>query len=536
MTTPTTSTRRRTRRSLAALAATVLCASVLAIVAGSPAGAANTASEGLYDHDEDANTASVRRYAGATRYSTALAVAKRFVDQANQTGLVETAIIASGTNLVDAAAAAGLAASKDAPILLTSPNRLQKAVAKFIDDEFISDIFVIGGEAAVSAAVVEDLEEIASVRSVKRLSGADRYATAAALADEVGAAGEFCNTTQIGAVLVNVDASFADVIVAGPLAYALELPILLTTVDTLPPDAAGFLTDEEIEHVVIVGGTAVVSAAVEEAVLDTGVSDTTRIAGANRYATSIEVLKAISGCNNGTVSLDSGGVALVNDASASDGIVASTILGQGLRAAGVTPALLVSDVLPTEISAYLAATPTQLDTGAYVDLSITAIGSTTSVSAAVVTAARTAATTSEPLTATISAKAGESSVSFKFSGAVDNTLCGGTTATGTSVCNRAHYRVAGGSLLAGDSVDITGVTATLAIVGDTLAAGDTITLAGGKVKGLGDDNRRVAAASFTVPKPTPDNQRPRIRIVAPVGADEFAIRITEATPALGEGI
>ncbi len=111
------------RRFFVVLAAVVLGMSVL-VVAGSPASAANTASESLYDHDGDTATSSVRRFGGANRYATSVALAEAYVESVGSGGFVDSVIVASGVSLVDAAAAAGLAAIKSAPVLLTTPNRL----------------------------------------------------------------------------------------------------------------------------------------------------------------------------------------------------------------------------------------------------------------------------------------------------------------------------------------------------------------------------------------------------------------------------
>ncbi|HCB34598.1 MAG TPA: hypothetical protein DEP69_05480, partial [Acidimicrobiaceae bacterium] len=271
---------RRLRRRLAVASAALLLASAPAFVAASSAGAANTAAESLDDHDDDKTTPGVRLISGSNRYATAIAAANAYVDNVSATGFVDTAIVVSGESIVDALAVAGLSAAKTAPILLTQSNRLPSAVASFLDDQFIAEVLVVGGTDAVSERVFEALEDVPSVDTVTRISGEDRYATAAAVADEIGADSEYCDTGQVGAVLVNGN-SFVDAVSVAPLAYALQIPVLLTQAGELSSDAAGFLVDEEIEHVAIIGGTAAISEAVEEEVKSIVVG-TTRIAGANR--------------------------------------------------------------------------------------------------------------------------------------------------------------------------------------------------------------------------------------------------------------
>ena len=115
----TTYSKRRAKRSLAAIVAAMLMASVLAVVAGSPAQAANTAFEVKVDHDNNAATDTVREFAGQDRYDTALRVAKNFATSKGGLGAVPVAFVASGNTLVDSISVAGFAGYADAPILLT---------------------------------------------------------------------------------------------------------------------------------------------------------------------------------------------------------------------------------------------------------------------------------------------------------------------------------------------------------------------------------------------------------------------------------
>ncbi len=521
------------RRFLVVLVAAVLGLSVLVGV-GSPVGAANTASEVLFDHDGDPDTSSVRRFGGSNRYATSVALAEAFVGSVGSGGFVDSVIVASGVSVVDAAAAAGLAASKSAPVLLTTPNRLSAAVEDFIVDEFITDVFIVGGVEAVSQAVEDALSELVTVRSVKRLGGVDRYASSVVLAEELGSPGVFCQSGLVTAVLVNADVSFADVIAVGPLAYALELPVLLTRVDELPVGVAAYLVDAEVERVVVVGGEAAVSQAVVDDLALAGVDDVLRVSGENRFATAVEVLNALDDC--ATVSLNASVVALINADAAADGVSAAPFLGSG--ADGVTAVLLVqTDQLPAETSDYLASIPARSATAAYVDQSITAIGGTAVVSAGVMQAAINAATTSEPLTATVKAKAGADSFTVTFSGNVVTEMDEQAALWPNSALNKANYRVAGTPLLNDDTITLSGrvATITLSEVGDQLVAGTTISVLGGKIKGNAGDNRRVEAVTYTIARLVPDNVRPNVRIIAAQNANVIRIVVTEpnlaSTPA-----
>ncbi len=529
------------RRFLVVLAAVVLGASVL-VVAGSPASAANTASEVLSDHDDDAATPVVREFAGANRYATSVALARAFVNSVGSGGFADSVIVASGVSVVDAAAAAGLAASKSAPVVLTTPNRLSRVVENFIVDEFISEVFIVGGLEAVSQSVEDALADLATVRTVTRLSGPDRYATSVALAEEMGTPGVYCDSGEVTAILVNVDDSFADVIAVGPLAYALELPVLLTRANALPDVVSGYLVDAEVERVVIVGGETAVSAEVVSQLTDVGVTNVARISGANRYSTALAILEALEDC--ATITVSSSPAALINGDSPADGVAAGPLLGSsGLSGdAGVTPVLLVqTDQLPAETRDYLASIPLRNRASQLIDQSIVAIGGTAVVSQAVMQAAINAAITSKPLTATITAiPSNPGVVKIKFSSNVELATAG-TAGYASSALNRAFYTVSGGPLFSGDMVarvsdeDARSVVITLP---DPLRAGDVISIAGGKISGAiaSGDKRLVGATTFTVVTPVPDKLRPSVQITAADGAHEFAITVNEKNDRSNEKI
>ncbi len=501
------------RRFLVVLAAVVVGMSVL-VVAGSPVGAANTASEGGLD------AKGVREFAGANRYATSVVLAEAY---AEARGFIDSVILASGESAVDAAAAAGLAASKGAPVLLTTPNRLSRAVEDFLVEQFVAEVFIIGGLEVVSQRVEDDLLALDTVDVVTRLAGPDRYATSAAIADEMGSFGEYCDTNQISAVVVNVDESASDVIAVGPLAYAMELPVLLTRADELPSEVAGFLTDAEIERVIVVGGSDAVSAVVIDEILAAGVSDVTVITGENRYATALAIRAALAGCD-AEFTLSATNYAVINGEATADGVSAAPLLGIGAIAGSegpVTPVLLVAtDGVPAETLAYLEALPTRNSSGGFTDASFTAIGGTAVVPDSVMDAVVAAAISSEPITATISATAGSSTATIAFSTGVQE--AGATT--------EAYYRVNGQPLISGDTATLSGRTVTVTLSGgDRFVAGDVITMAGGKITGIGGDNRKAQSASYTVPALVPDVLRPRVTIFAPENSFELRIQVTETS-------
>lgn len=216
------------------------------------------------------------RYAGPTRYETAVALSARFAPG------VPVAYVASGETFADALAGApAVVRSGPGPLLLTERAALPAAVAAELDRLDPGQIVVLGGDAAVSAPVADAL---ADHGVVSRLAGADRYETAAAIA-----------RTAFGTsdtVLLATGQQFPDALSAAAAGAGAGWPVLLTATDGLPSATAAALDVLDPIRVVIVGGTVAVSSTVEDEVRRL-VPEVARWAGADRYATSVAVTTAI---------------------------------------------------------------------------------------------------------------------------------------------------------------------------------------------------------------------------------------------------
>lgn len=224
-------------------------------------------------------TATAERLAGIDRYGTARALAQETFDTA------DTAFIASGERFPDALAATGIAGSRIGPILLVERDRIPAATTATLTDLGVENIVILGGTAAVSQSV-ED--ELASGYAVSRIAGEDRYATAAAIAAVMDAEMSVGAFDGQRAAFLARGGDFPDALATGPLAYFGSVPILLTQTNTLTPVTAAALDQQDIEVVIIAGGTDAVSASVAEAVASRGI-DVIRLAGTTRIETAVEM-------------------------------------------------------------------------------------------------------------------------------------------------------------------------------------------------------------------------------------------------------
>jgi len=171
----------------------------------------------------------VSRVAGADRLATAIATSQ---DQFATPGSASAVVIARSDAFPDALAGGPLAAKVHGPLLLTSSAALDASVKTEILRVAAAGatVYILGGTSAVSAGVETTLTGMGFVP--KRLSGADRYATSVAIADEMGDP-----TTVFEATGLN----FPDALSGGPAAIKTGGVILLTNGSTQSDATAAYL-------------------------------------------------------------------------------------------------------------------------------------------------------------------------------------------------------------------------------------------------------------------------------------------------------
>jgi putative cell wall-binding protein len=224
------------------------------------------------------STFSFSRLAGVDRYATAAAVATTSFSSAPDV------VVATGEAYPDALAGNYLAGGKSAPVLLVNSGSVPQATTDALRSLGASRVTILGQTAAVSTGVETQLQN--SGYAVSRIGGRDRYETARMIAEAPGALA----VGSIGGArtaLVATGENFPDAIAAGPAAWALKLPVLLTASAGLSPDASTAFDDLGIKNVVILGGTSAVSATVSSQIGAKGIT-VTRIGGSNRFDTAAQ--------------------------------------------------------------------------------------------------------------------------------------------------------------------------------------------------------------------------------------------------------
>jgi len=207
----------------------------------------------------------VRRHAGPDRYATAAAAARSEGTAIIGSWLEEgpTAILANGHRPFDALAAGPLAAGQLLPILLTEAASVPPPTAKALDDLGIRHVIVLGGTAAVSDEVVSSIE--ASGRTVRRVAGIDRTATATAVADLLFELGyEVTRASVVSA------SAFADALGAGPWGAPATPVLLCESASFCGASTTTWAHAHPVDELVVIGGTAAVSDAAAMLLLTPG--------------------------------------------------------------------------------------------------------------------------------------------------------------------------------------------------------------------------------------------------------------------------
>ena len=164
------------------------------------------------------------------------------------------------------------------------PDQVPAATASELTRLAPQDIFVLGGTSAVSEAVRLQLGAFAGSGTATRIAGADRYASAVAVSKRWYGPG-------VAAAFIATGTDFADALAGTPPAAMADSPLLLVRPGSIPAATAAELQRLAPQRIYVLGGTAVVSAAVASQLAQFTSGPVTRLAGADRYATGAAVAR-----------------------------------------------------------------------------------------------------------------------------------------------------------------------------------------------------------------------------------------------------
>jgi putative cell wall-binding protein/lysophospholipase L1-like esterase len=210
---------------------------------------------------------STARLYGMDRYETAIEISKEGWEKA------DTVLIARGDVYADALVATPLAYKLDAPILLTESSSLSETVVEEIVRLGAGNAVILGGKAAVSENVEEQLKDLEL--DVTRIGGETRFDTAGRVSLKLD---------YTGTAVIAYGYQFPDALSIAPYAAQHGYPILLTDTNDVPQSTLEAL--QGIAKTFVVGGTAVIS----DDVFD-HFKNGERLSGETRYDTAAEIFR-----------------------------------------------------------------------------------------------------------------------------------------------------------------------------------------------------------------------------------------------------
>ena len=281
------------------------------------------------DLTTEASSRPMNRLAGNNRYETSVEISKAGWKQTSN-----VVVLGRGDLSVDALTGSVLAKKHNAPLLLTNSKELPSVVEAELDRLKPEKVYILGGPAAISEKVFTQLSAKGYIAKVDRISGANRYETSVAVANEIG------NSNQV--FVTTGDGKSPDALSIASYAASKQIPIILTSKEKLSDDTAEYMTASNPVKATIIGGENAVSNVVRDQLATSSIVD--RVAGANRYETSLEIAQ--------TFKFENKGVFFANG-----DVFIDALPGSPFAAAMGAPVILTKQsTLTTELEQYLKST------------------------------------------------------------------------------------------------------------------------------------------------------------------------------------
>ena len=429
----------------------------------------------------------VTRVSGSDRYKTADAVAAAVKTQnggnIGTMGGYRTAFLVNGNGYADALAVSGYSYDAKLPVFMTDGTTLSAGTSAAIAAAKVQKVIVIGGTAAVSDAVKDAALAVSTVSVATRVSGADRYATATALADTIAAVD---TSRRVKAILVDGN-NFPDGLAASQYAASENATILLVNGATLPSSVTTWLTGKQayLSTIATIGGTTAVPAA----------AVTAAKTAATKPAITATISKAVDAGTGFTVTF-SGRVTEASAETAANYTICSKFGVCRVPTTGGSMTLTYTYTASTGVSKMvLAAQGTAFAPGDTLRVNGNAIASYADAAVKV-------ATTSTTITANTAAPSGSVVAYAAAADATDKVwVTWNMAVVGMADADVTHIdQLAGGTAVGIDACDLVTGTFTyacdVAAGGDALVAGDTVKVAANAVTS-GATTAVKSGAAFT---------------------------------------
>lgn len=243
---------------------------------------------------KDESVKDIYRLAGKNRYETAANISSV------STPFSDNVVIACGMNYADALAGVPLANALNAPILLTEKDTLPKETLDEINRIKAKNVFLLGGEGAISADVEKALLD--KSLKVERIAGSTRFETATKIAEKM----QTVSGKAPSEVFFVYAFNFADALSASTAAAVKGAPIIyLKTIGEIDNATKSYLgtVKGKVKTAYVIGGSGVISNKMKSSTASalglTSPASVQRIAGTDRYETCVAVNSTFNGVLTG---------------------------------------------------------------------------------------------------------------------------------------------------------------------------------------------------------------------------------------------
>lgn len=266
--------------------------------------AVNAGVQGGYPFEEPDRNEPAKGYGFASCPSTVgIAAGDTVADALAASPAKDVAAITVGTTTVDMTNAVLLVTQSTRQGATTLSPQVSETLDDLADANCSFDAVVFGGPASVPDGALTALDAVAG--DVVRLDGANRFATAARIATGLANNGlpsvtvhEDAETSaeKTAAVILAEAFTGADALAVGPFAAANNVPILLASGADLQAETRAALQQLQPDTLIVLGGEeALQPTVVDPAAEAAGGAEVVRIAGANRYETSVLIAQQLFG-------------------------------------------------------------------------------------------------------------------------------------------------------------------------------------------------------------------------------------------------
>ena len=198
----------------------------------------------------------VTKLTGKDYYETAAKVADKLQKKKRKPNEI---FVTTDKNYADALTVASIAAVKGAPIIYVSDKKISNDTTALLKkfESSVKNVYIVGGNKAVSKDVEESLKGILKKATIKRYAGDDRYDTAIKINNA------FSSVFKGKSLCITTGQNFPDALAGGVYAAKKLSPMLLVngaqTKLTLTNQQISYLKSRTIDSIAIFGGKTAVS-------------------------------------------------------------------------------------------------------------------------------------------------------------------------------------------------------------------------------------------------------------------------------------